>query len=690
MTDVTGADNPIERLEQNSQPFRPRRRLTAAERQNVNAERVRQARQREGMESAELVGSRAEMLDKNRRLLEVDWNNQTDWLLMNDYVKQLITLRPSVLEGQRITLDPETILDYALYGTPRSPGVMMSGASEYFIFDDKLQRYVNTSLATEAQMQEFGSKLFGRRPNGQMVEFSGTSEPQIPEFEPLADSMLGTAARGIAAAAGAVGAVVAAPVTGIASRWQGPTTPVLGITDIEGFPSQPLPNGKINFAAIDSWLAENVNRLDTAEIQAVARFLAVQKNQMIDPFVTERPAEVGQIEQIEQRLLRRERVITATEEGVAAGTLEPAGQISAVSQQRAALDQARAQFERSQRRSENIAEMLRPNKRWESAGFTAVPLGFEASEFVETVVMTPARQRVMDLKVAVEASNGDQETISRLSTELTQANADLMLEQQETMLQFAPGSAIPYSARDRLLQQQSESWRNTPIGEIPQDQRQTMEGRGRALQASAYRSMLTEVAGPQDLLTEQGMLSMLRGISQNPADMVRLKQRLAFVYGGEDRYTSDTAIDDQTIASFAKLVGEANRSGKKPMPYLMSLMNDPTVKERAAERGRGTGSAFTIRLPAVEDIQTVVQDVARKRLGMRLDDTAAANIAQSYLGTVEQQMRSQAGSSTIREPMAAETFAEQQIGEDFGAEVDVYAMGTVLDSFTRLLGGRQQ
>lgn len=689
MTDVTDDNDPISRLREGLGPIRPGRRLTAAERQTVNAERIRQSRQREGMESAELVGSRAEMLDRNRRLLEVEWNNQTDWLLMNDYVKQLITLRPSVLEGQRITLDPETILDYALYGTPRSPGLMMSGASEYFIFDDKLQRYVNTSLATEAQMQEFGSKLFARRPNGQMVEFSGSTTPQIPEFEPLGESMLGTVARGIATAAGAVGAVAAGAVGAVADRWQGPTTPVLGIGDIEGFPSQPGANGKINFDQIDIWLRDNVGSLGTAEIQAVARFLAIQKNQMIDPMTTQRPPEVAKIDQIQQRLLRREESIAVMEAARERGTIEDAGAISAQSKQREALDKARAQFERSQRRAENIAEMLRPKKRWESAGFTAIPLGFEPSEFVEGIVMTPARQRVMELNAAVQAANGDQEAVDRLSVELTQANADLLAEQQQTMLKFADDVVIPYSARDRLLEEQSLAWRNTPIGEIPQEQRQTMEGRGRALQASAYRSMLTEVAGPQDLVTEQGMLSMLRSIAGNPAQMVTLKQRLAFVYGGDDRYTSDTAIDDQTIASFTKLVGEANRAGKKPMPYLMSLMNDPTVKERAAERGRGGGPAMTIRLPAVEDIQTVVQDVARRRLGMRLDDTAAAQIAQSYLGTVEQQMRSQAGSSTIREPMAAETFAEQRLEQDFGTDVDVYAMGGVLESFTRFLGGGQ-
>jgi len=616
---------------------------------------------------------------RTAELLNVDWNNQTDWLMMNEYTKRLITSDPSLLEGQELEVDTETILEYALYGTPKSPGLFMGGLSDYFIFDDKLQRYVNQSFASEQQMADYGSTMYMRTRSGQMLTIEGKRGPDVPQSGPKV---------------------------------------VRRVEDIDGFPVDAMIGEIADRSIVLPWLESNMNRLTGDELRVVLQFIGQQqiRGQSLDPGlspeqrnpwapIAERAEARIEEQRAEQEKQEREERRRTTIETQGIKTLSEEQDLAA----RREFADMQQSVEREQRRQavmNDLADKLLPTARWMQQQYSAVPLGFSAQEMMPAGNAAAVAQRYLEAKQAFEdAQRTGVGNVDELLREMQALETQMGAEADNKGLVFKPETLLPYSTRDRLLGAQSQYLRQRALGTVDADVDEKAVGRARALQAGAYRSMATEISPraveggrdsiyrQQDLMTEGGAMSFLRSLAQDPKQMLALKQKMAFLGLADDRnYTSDTALDRETVRAFAELAGDANNAGLQPLAYLARQVNDPTAQQYAdsRKRSRGNGgSGFTIRVPSADDVATIVQDVAYKRIGMRLDKDQVSQIANMYVQQYEAGLRSQAGADVIKEPMSADTFAEQQVSQRFGADETVFQTGRQLDVLVDMLRGQR-
>lgn len=623
---------------------------------------------------AELEASRAARLERNAQLLNIDYNNQTDWLQMTDVARRLIVSDPTILEGQTVTVDLEAVLDYAMYGTPRSPGLFMGGTSNYFIFDEAANRYLNTTFASDQQMADYGSTMYYRTSRGQML----TIEENKPG--PKVDTEVEDEPRR-----------------------------VQSVMDIEGFPVDAMIGDIADVSIVGPWLEENASKLSSDELDVVKRFVRDQANLefesrtgpadsvMPTPMRLE-PREAGvespwaeaarnvnEVEsQTKERRLREEQERRRQErEGPAVLLFE---------QQK----QAQIESQREQQRLERfavLAERLKPQARWREFQYTAVPLGFSEEEFRGSSNQDRALARWEEAKQDLEnAKLNNSEAIPALMAEVETLYADYVASaQQGPTFTFRDGARVPYSARDRLDAELAAEYEQRALGRSSEQVNAAFTNRVRNMQINELRNEGKDFQ-PKDLLSHGQAMSLLRSVAlDSPDRILKLKSELAFVGFADDRnYTSDTSMDGATISGFIDLVAEANNVGMKPMDYLTMKINDPSVIARSNERAknrRGGGGGFTIRVPAVDDVASVFQDVARKRIGMQLGQDQVSQMAQSYVQQYESQLRSQMGRDVVSEPVSADTFAEQQINQQFGMDENIYQTGLQLDVLIDMIGG---
>jgi hypothetical protein len=635
--------------------------LVPAPRSAGRAESIRLREQR-----SELEGSRAARLQRNAELLNIDYNNQTDWLMMTESVRRLVVTDPSLLENQPINIDFEAVLDYAMYGTPRSPGVFMGGTSNSFIFDQALNRYVNVNFASDDQMRQYSDTMYYRTSRGQMLTIRDDKagpevETEMPE-EPR---------------------------------------PVRSVTDIEGFPVDAMIGETADVSIVGPWLERNAKNLDTNELNIVDRFLRDQAN--IDVYRVRQPGVetpwAGSIQAVKQtrenvkeqkQREERERRQQETIEREGTRLLTPEQEMQARTESDEGRRLARRE-EQQRQRFADIAAKLKPEARWMEMQYTAVPLGFSEQEFARVDASVGAQLRLQEANDALrDAKTNDPNEVGRLEKVVEERQRELLIrQQQEAGFTFREGVFIPYSARDRLDASLAQEYEQRALGRSAENVNAAFTNRVRNLQINELRLQPGTDFRSQDLLTEGQAMSMLRSVASTPAEMIKLKTQLAFVYGREDQYTSDTAVDSGAVNNFMELVTEANNAGMKPLEYLKMSLNDPSVVERSNERARnrGPGAGFTIRVPAVDDVATVFQDVARRRVGMQLDQEQVRQMAQTYVQQYESQLRGQMGRDVISEPMSADTFAEQQISQQFGGEETVFQTGLQLDTLIEMIGG---
>jgi hypothetical protein len=616
--------------------------------------------------SQELNQSRAARLERNRQLLNIDYNNQTDWLMMTESVRRLVVSDPTVLEGQAVNIDFEAVLDYAMYGTPRSPGVFMGGVSNSFIFDESLGRYVNITFASDEQMRQYSDTMYYRTSRGQMV----TVQDNKPG--PQVDTEMPEEPR-----------------------------PVRSVTDIEGFPVEAMIGDAADVSIVGPWLEQNAKNFSTEELNIVDRFLRDQAN--IDVYRVREPGVetpwAGAIravrqtredarEQKQREDRERRRQETIEREGIVLMTPEQEMQAQMES------DEGRRLARREEQRRQmfaDIAAKLKPESRWMEMQYNAVPLGFSEQEFARADAAAAAQLRFNQATQALEdAKTSNPDAVPQLKAVVDLLETEFMAaRQQDAGFTFREGVFIPYSARDRLDASLAQEYEQRALGRTAENVNAVFSQRVRNLAINEQRLQPGTDFRPQDLLTEGQAMSMLRSIASTPSEMIKLKTQLAFVYGREEQYTSDTAVDSGTVNNFIELVTESNNAGMKPLEYLKMALNDPSVVERSNERARkrGGGGGFTIRVPAVDDVATVFQDVARRRVGMQLDQEQVKQMAQTYVQQYESQLRGQMGRDVIKEPMSADTFAEQQISQQFGGEETVFQTGLQLDTLIEMIGG---
>lgn len=616
---------------------------------------------------AELEASRAARLERNAQLLNIDYNNQTDWLQMTDVARRLIVSDPTILEGQTVTVDLEAVLDYAMYGTPRSPGLFMGGTSNYFIFDEAANRYLNTTFASDQQMADYGSTMYYRTSRGQML----TIEENKPG--PKVDTEVEDEPRR-----------------------------VQSVMDIEGFPMDAMIGDIADVSIVGPWLEQNAKDLSSDEFRVVNQFLRDQAN--IDVYRQREPGEEtpwapairavrGAETETKERRLREERERrrqeTAEREGIALMTSEQQAQAQMES------DEGRRAYQREQQRLERfavLAERLKPQARWMEFQYTAVPLGFSEQEFQRSSDEDRAFARWNEAKQDLEnAKLNNSEAIPALMAEVETLYTDYVAAaQQGPTVTFRDGALVPYSARDRLDAELAAEYEQRALGRSSEQVNAAFTNRVRNMQINELRNEGKDFQ-PKDLLSHGQAMSLLRSVAlDSPDRILKLKSELAFVGFADDRnYTSDTSMDGETISGFIDLVAEANNVGMKPMDYLTMKINDPSVIARSNERAknRNSGSGFTIRVPAVDDVASVFQDVARKRIGMQLDQDQVSQMAQSYVQQYESQLRSQMGRDVVSEPVSADTFAEQQINQQFGMDENIYQTGLQLDVLIDMIGG---
>jgi len=659
--------------------------------------------ERRGAEAAE---RQATLEERRRKIekLEVDVNAESLWQTMDLYTKQLLYSDPSLLEGVPLRgVDIATVMDYVFFGTPRSPGLFMDGVSNEYVFVrvGGVGRFKNAMFASEEE--RMNSKIYTRED----VERAG----QIPTFEPLGETFerefpfivkpAQAAAKGVAEAAKAAGRVAERALPG----WFGSEG---AFDDIEGFPDgaftvtrrvtpqMGVEQVKIaNADVLGPWIRSNYELLSPAQKRKIEDLVEDARASYDEDISSTLSPE-------EQRVVRGrglnpwDAIDNRTREMRADAAVPEAERLqrAAVSEQEGRRFAGRygAEMVQAEETAEVVAKRQfmnslasnveqRIQNRYANYTFVSQPLGFAADELVTVSSVSPLNERLGEINQLVRGGmTPDQQAVA----------AALGAQDAPDLLAFRTGAngvpMVTYTPREQQEIAQGQAFtRSRGRGQLLTDsEREEAEGRGRALQASATRSFMTEGKKP---LTQGQARLLLRDISRNPSKMAKIKQQLVAVGADPDNYISDTSMDATTINAWESAVAQANNAGMDPEVYLAQLQLDPTARNKASSRGPGPGPAFTIRLPSSDDVATIVQDVSQRRIGQRLDSEQAKQIAEAYVSMAESQYRSQQGASTVTDPMSAETFAQQQISSQFGSDEMVYQTGLQLDTLISMIGG---
>lgn len=152
-------------------------------------------------------------------------------------------------------------------------------------------------------------------------------------------------------------------------------------------------------------------------------------------------------------------------------------------------------------------------------------------------------------------------------------------------------------------------------------------------------------------------------------------------------------INSSVEKAFTYLVGAAQQNDMRWDAFMDQRVADGTSFDGSGSRGRGGGGGgggggATLRLSSPDTLRTIANQVAQQKIGRRLDDESLNRFVQAYQDMERQfQQAYTSGAAEITEAPAADVAAEQQIGQMFKTEDDLYAMGSTLDMFTQIVGG---
>lgn len=353
------------------------------------------------------------------------------------------------------------------------------------------------------------------------------------------------------------------------------------------------------------------------------------------------------------------------------------------------------------RRVLELADSLLPEVY--SQTFSEVPLGYAESDLITVTTdryqelereynnllnQITVAERQASLATDVETQQLLDNQVADLNNQAQELNNELMREQQKTSFAIAPGRGY-LNVFDQAMQDFERRLRDNPANYTPELVTSTMTSLqySKSLDRRERLSPATQRYGPaaddQKLITPSEVNMILRNMT--PAQRRNLKEDLIYIDPSlENDIRSMTAIDYATSEALAGIVYEAQQNGQDWAVYLQELKKSDLVVQR--QRGSG-GGVPTIQLPARDDVAALVQELAQRNLGQNIASETAFAIADQYVNYFETTFRQQLGGSTITEPMSAQTFAEQQIREQFETDYDVYQMGNTLDAFRNILGG---
>lgn len=665
----------------------------AAGREGLAAQRKRErdrVRQSVDYQRNELIAT-----ERRRKIesLQVDLLNEANWENMTTYTKELLASDFSLLDDESVGFAEfgrsefkSKVMDYVFFGTPSSPGLFMDGVSDEYVYIPELDRFKNATFASEEE-----------RLNSQIYTADEVTR-QLGEFDPIADEFgLPVVRSGIRAVSRVVGAIKTA--------YDSMFYP-LEFRDIEGFPRNAFSelikvdaNNKttvINVAnpeILIPWITNNYELLTPSQQRKMDQLVGDARENFestVPPSGPRRyrPMPSNPWEAIETPEARAERIALGQRQEAQDAVpprrqeLERERQAAGVEIRNVARTRAR-EIEQAllmNTLAANIQDSVTRDQ--QSYEFFSTPLGFQSTELVESRRTYQDTDRYKEIRDELTSSPVSLERKQELDQELFELQQETP---DETFLQFRPGFGA-YTTNDQILLTQArlltEGSSSTNL--LSRSQREEMSRRGAEMQSSARRDLSRSQEQPLDA-GEANLL--LRRISANPVKMAQLKQRLLAVGGSDENYVDDTSMDTQTISLWQQTVAMANNAGQDPEKWLADLQSNPAAKQRMNNRNNSGPAAFTVRLPSQDDVAEVVQDVARRRLGQQLAPEQAKQLAAAYVSMAESSFRSQQGATTVTDPMDAQTFAQQQIGQQFGSDEMVYQTGLQLDTLIEMIGG---
>jgi hypothetical protein len=205
---------------------------------------------------------------------------------------------------------------------------------------------------------------------------------------------------------------------------------------------------------------------------------------------------------------------------------------------------------------------------------------------------------------------------------------------------------------------------------------------------------LTQMYGPDSpfigrddpVYSAEGADRLLRDIASNPMNLARLKTQLiqtGFLTPQEAGPLDIVYLDDTIFRRFRDAVQVAQSNDMKVGSFLEWMTSTGASVAPAAP----ARAATPIRLTSAEDLKQVANTVAQRQIGRRLEDDELERFAQAYQQTEAQFQRNLSGGGTFESPPTAATAAEAMVREERPEEVDLYSLGTTLDTFTQMLGG---
>lgn len=659
-------------------------------------QRERAARQAEGETATRVVAGREvarrreeRQRELNRGYIDFDFQNETGWLRISEDAKRMLLGDPTLLENQELSIRPDVIMDYVKYGNPASPGLLMEGLSLYYINVETPfgRRWINVEHATPEEL--------AAAPRQVPLEVVNDEYRKMGEFEPLGETLR----RELVEPARAVGGVVKSAFPGWfgspdefkdypnfpsnAFQTQRRVTPSMGVETVE----------VANPSVLIPWIVNNYETLTPSQQRKIDDVVSTSRANFVEDRVATLSPE-------EQRIVMNRggatnpwtRIVTAqaASEGASLDTGGNAAGIVTTQQRTQQIEEAEtvgvadrrfagrygaegAALERQGRATSRRREffeqaanrIIGPAFQWE---FSAIPLGFAREDFV---VKSTKLQAIANLDQMIAGT--DNEALQR---SLQQERLEMSVLDDETKtFEFTQETVPTTTAQEQYLNlAQTYSQANTD---------EQIAGAARGLTAAAYTRM-TNLSSVKPLTAGEAQ-RLLR--DAGPVTRSKIKMQMAALgLADPDKYTTDTSLDKETRDKWEEVVIQANSEGKDPFVYLSSALAN-NINVGGNRNMAPTRAVRELRLPAVDDVVAVVQDVARNRIGRRLDTETASQVANAYLGVVESNFRAQSGATTFREAMSAESFGEQQITQQAGGEEMMYQTGLQLQELVKMIGG---
>jgi hypothetical protein len=141
--------------------------------------------------------------------------------------------------------------------------------------------------------------------------------------------------------------------------------------------------------------------------------------------------------------------------------------------------------------------------------------------------------------------------------------------------------------------------------------------------------------------------------------------------------------------AFADLVAVSQQNGMRWSAFMdQSLEQGVDFGGGGGSGGGGGGGGYTIRLTSSDNIKQIADQIAQQRIGRRLDEESLNRFVATYQDMERQfQTAYYNNAAEVEEAPSVDVAAEQQIGELFRSEEDLYSVGATLDMFTQIVGG---